>query len=171
MRQLYDRLLDVLWKLDREKPTRGVEVVFAFFIYDANHLMLKGFRIFENLVDFSQFQRGFVFFVSDADREVLLFSHASLDEAFDFHSPFADSVRLKPVDLSFGYRTIWQAYGSDSLELPPVAFPVQPIQPIENVDGAPGGDGLDRADLADYFKFHACRLTQRVPLSAQRPCR
>jgi hypothetical protein len=30
------------------------------------------------------------------------------------------------------------------------------------MDAAPGGDGLDRTDLADYFKFHACRLTQRV---------
>jgi hypothetical protein len=76
MRELYDRLFDVSRKLDLEKPTHGVEIIFAFFVYDANHLMLCGFRIFENLVDFPQFQRSFIFFVSDADCEVLLPSHA-----------------------------------------------------------------------------------------------
>ena len=108
MRELYDRLFDVLRKLDREKQTHGVEIIFAFFVYDANHLMLCGFRILQNLVDFPQFQRGFVFFVADADCEVLLLNH-SLDEAFDFHSPLADSVRLKPVELGLSYRTIRQA--------------------------------------------------------------
>ena len=75
MRELYDRLFDVLRKLDREKPTHGVKIIFAFFVHDANHLMLCGFRILENFVNFPQFERSFVFFVSDADCEVLLLSH------------------------------------------------------------------------------------------------
>jgi hypothetical protein len=83
-----------------------------------------------------------------------LFSHASLDETFDFHSSLADSVRLKPVDLGFSYRTIRQTYGSYTLELAPVPFSVQPIQASEDMDAAAGGDGLNCSDLADYFEFH-----------------
>ncbi len=52
----------------------------------------------------------------------------------DLHPTFANTMRFKPMDFSFSYRTIAETDRSDSLELSPVTFTVEADKPLKDVN-------------------------------------
>jgi len=63
------RLLDRLRKLNADKIRRGVKIVFAGFVHNANHVVLGGKFVLEHRIQLSQFQGCSVIMVLYADRK------------------------------------------------------------------------------------------------------
>src|SRR4051794_39992275 len=72
----------------------------------------------------------------------------------DLYHTLADSMRLKPVQLYFGDRTILELYRGYSLSLEPVTTSVQPNETPQYTDAVAGCDRLLRTDLADELELH-----------------
>ena len=67
--KLDDGFFDVVGELDGQEPIPRVEVVLAFLIDDANHVVLQGFGVFEELVNLQELEGFLVLVVADANSE------------------------------------------------------------------------------------------------------
>lgn len=70
MREVNDRFLNVVRKLNRKKPVFRVQVVLSLFVDHADHVVLGRTEIFEDFIDLPKFKRLLMIFVSYADGEL-----------------------------------------------------------------------------------------------------
>jgi hypothetical protein len=70
LRSPQHRTLRVLRQRNRDEITFWVEIIFAGFIDHSNLIMLGCFRVGDDTIELSQFQRGWIIPVSDADYEL-----------------------------------------------------------------------------------------------------
>lgn len=78
-------------------------------------------------------------------------------------------MRFKPVNLRFGYRTIFKLNCCEALALEPVTCAVQPDEPRQNVNSGSRRDRFYSPDLADNLtvdlELHHGSLAYRRPVA------
>lgn len=63
----FKRFFHCRWKLDRNKPICGVEVIFAAFINNAKIAVRRCFFVLEDAIDLVAFERGGIASIIDTD--------------------------------------------------------------------------------------------------------
>jgi len=96
-----------------------------------------------------------------------VFRSYGFDEALDLETSLADSMRLEPMNLGCGNRTIRQPNHCVTLSLSPVSSTVQLHQSAEDANAATFRNRLNIADLAEDLEAHCqvCLLTRSVSTS------
>src|SRR5947207_12051108 len=69
--EFHDGFLNVVGKVDGNKPIPGVEIVLALFVNHAKHIVFFGGRILKGLINLTQLKRLFLIIVPHADSEML----------------------------------------------------------------------------------------------------